>query len=207
MESVWRRDWDVYMPLCSSLVCLLLVKVPVCTVCKWEFYWFVSFEIRNKRGSVQNLWEHHNNSAVYKRPYLRCKCCIAKALWFVYTLKELMRIGLVCISWDWGRVHAWFWRQNERFVTLIVNAHRNRSSTVHCSCSLLQAILLGWPFSWIRKPVCACYIDPLEVSALTPFKRVYKHLFVNFTIGDRDRRFSVILQKWAWTQSCFKLNA
>ena len=27
-----------------------------------------------------------------------------------------------------------------------------------------------------------------------------------FTIGVRDRRFSVILQKWAWTQACFKLN-
>ena len=68
---------------------------------------------------------------------------------------------------------------------VIWNAHRKRSSwsQFHGVLFMLTSLahpgnspcvaLIGLPAGFANLH-CACYVDPLEVSALTPFKRVYK---------------------------------
>ena len=80
---------------------------------------------------------------------------------------------------------------------------------MYCLCSLLwllQANLAGWPCSWIPKPALRMLVDPLEVSALTPFKRVYRWLCVYasqnrrfFSIADRKRTFLWVYDRRSWS--------
>ena len=100
--------------------------------------WNLIFCLKNKKWSGNRNQFNHN----YKEAGVKGQAKPAKKV----KILNFYTSGIAV----YGYVYAQFWRQNERFETLIVNAHRNRSPATQCylGYAYARSLFLKAPPIW-----------------------------------------------------------